>query len=65
MTSSVRAADQFLTIQEVAEVTRISIDTLRWWRHKGSGGPKSFRLGRRVMYTAADVQAWIDEQRAA
>ena len=47
-----------LTMDEVAERTRASVDTLRYWRHKGTG-PKSFKLGRRVVYREDDLETWI------
>jgi predicted DNA-binding transcriptional regulator AlpA len=47
-----------LTTQEVSERTRIPPETLRYFRHRGIG-PKSFKLGRRVLYAAEDVEAWI------
>ena len=55
------ADDQLLTIEQVYELTGICVNTLRWMRHVGKG-PRSFRLGRRVMYWLSDVLAWIDEQ---
>ena len=48
-----------LTIEEVAELTRLPVATLRWYRAMGEGGPKSGKLGRRVVYRRADVEAWI------
>jgi excisionase family DNA binding protein len=48
-----------LTIEEVAELTRLPVATLRWYRAMGKGGPKSGKLGRRVVYRRADVEAWI------
>ena len=50
-----------LTSAEVAEMTRLPLATLRWWRHTGEAGPKSFKLGRRVMYRRADVEQWLAE----
>lgn len=50
--------DEFLTTAEVAELCRTSPDTVRWWRHVGRG-PKSFKVGRRVLYAATDVQKWL------
>jgi hypothetical protein len=38
--------------------------TLRFWRHKGTG-PKSFKVGRRLMYREEDVAAWLEAQYAA
>lgn len=50
-----------MTLVEVAQEQRISPATLRYWRHRGEG-PKSFKLGRRVMYKRADVEAWVQAQ---
>ena len=58
-------ADQpadLLTISEAAELLRAPVATLRYWRHLGTG-PRSFRLGRRVVYRRDDLLAWIDAQR--
>lgn len=49
-----------LTIEEVAQMTRTPVATLRWYRATGQGGPKSAKLGRRVVYRLTDVQEWID-----
>jgi DNA-binding transcriptional MerR regulator len=53
--------DRLLTTREVAEIIRLAPETLRYWRWKGIG-PKSFRLGSRVVYREKDVLAWIDDQ---
>ena len=55
------ADDELLTIREVAAIVRAPIATLRYWRHLGTG-PRSFRLGRRVVYRVGDLQAWIETQ---
>ncbi len=52
-----------LTITEAAALLRAPVATLRYWRHLGTG-PRSFRLGRRVLYRRDDLNAWIDRQRA-
>jgi DNA-binding transcriptional MerR regulator len=54
---------ELLTVAEVAEMTRLSASTLRYWRYAGAGGPVSFKLGRRVMYRRADVEKWLGEAR--
>jgi excisionase family DNA binding protein len=54
---------ELLTIAEAAELLRAPVATLRYWRHLGTG-PRSFRLGRRVLYRREDLQAWIAQQRA-
>jgi hypothetical protein len=51
--------------KEVAERTRLSLGTLRFYRHRGYGGPKSFLLGSRVCYMRADVERWIADSYAA
>lgn len=50
-----------LTLAEVAAITRTNPATLRYWRSVGECGPKSFKLGRRVLYRRADVEQWIAE----
>ena len=52
---------ELLTITEAAEFLRAPVATLRYWRHLGTG-PRSFRLGRRVLYRYSDVQMWVEEQ---
>jgi hypothetical protein len=52
---------ELLTITEAADVLRAPVATLRYWRHLGTG-PNSFRLGRRVFYSRADLETWIDAQ---
>ncbi len=51
--------DRLLTIEEVAELTRICVATLRWMRYS-STGPRSFKPARRVLYWYSDVLDWID-----
>ena len=53
---------KFLTTAEVAEMLRTSAETVRYWRHV-SKGPASFKVGRRVLYAAEDVEAFIREAR--
>lgn len=51
-----------MTTEEVADRCRTSPRTVRWWRHN-SRGPKGFRVGKRVLYLASDVEAWLTELR--
>lgn len=57
-------SQRYLTTAEVAELCRTSPDTCRYWRHVGKG-PRSFKVGRRVLYAEADVQAWLRSLRDA
>ncbi|UOY03130.1 helix-turn-helix transcriptional regulator [Blastococcus sp. PRF04-17] len=54
---------ELLTINEAADLLRAPVATLRYWRHLGTG-PRSFRLGRRVLYRTDDLHAWIAQQHA-
>ncbi len=66
MTSTHRAAttqpshadDDLLTIAEVADLVRVPVATLRYWRHLGTG-PHSFRIGRSVRYWRTEVDALL------
>ena len=55
--------DDLLLIHEVATITRRSVDTLRWLRHKGEG-PRGHRAGRRVYFRRGDVAAWLASRSA-
>ncbi len=53
--------DEMLTITEAAQLLRLPVATLRYWRHTGDG-PHSFRLGRHVRYWRTDLILWLNEQ---
>lgn len=53
-----------LTTDEVAKHFRTVPATVRYWRHVGKG-PRSFKVGRRVLYREADVRAWSEAALAA
>ena len=48
----------YMTTAELAELVRAPDSTVRYWRHCGKG-PKSFRLGKRVLYDVDEVRAWL------
>jgi prophage regulatory protein len=54
--------DRLLKTTEMAERCRVSESTARYWRMIRFG-PPSFKIGRRVVYRAGDVEAWIAERR--
>ena len=54
--------DALLTIEEVAELLRMPVASLRYWRVLGTG-PRAFIIGRRLRYVRADVFRWLVEQR--
>lgn len=51
---------KLLTVNEVAELVRTPESTLRYWRHVGRG-PRSGKVGGRVMYREQDVIDWINQ----
>ena len=50
---------KLLTPPEVAELTRISPETLAQWRSQKRGIPY-LKIGRTVRYDPADVQAYLE-----
>lgn len=57
-----RPDGDFLTLSEVADIIRVPINTLRWWRQQGTG-PRFFKIGRRLVTTVGDLTIWVDEQK--
>jgi excisionase family DNA binding protein len=53
---------QLLTIEEVAQRLRVSVETVRWLRQQGRFAP-AIKVGRRLMWDAGDVDAWLKAQR--
>ena len=50
--------DQLLLIEEAAEELRLSPNTLRWMRKEGKG-PRSMKIGRRIMYRRSAIDEYI------
>ena len=55
------AGDELMSMQEVADIVRVPVATLRYWRHLGTG-PRSFRIGRSVRYWHTEVLRWLENQ---
>ena len=51
-----------LAIEEVAERLRVSVLTVRWLRQEGRSAP-AIKVGRRLVWDARDVAAWLDSHR--
>ncbi len=58
------AEDRLLTADEVADLYRVERNTVYSWRSRGTG-PRSFKIGRRVVYEAAAVAEWLAAQKDA
>jgi hypothetical protein len=54
--------DSLLTIEEVGDLIRMPVATLRYWRVLGTG-PRGFIIGRRLRYWRQDALDWLDERR--
>lgn len=54
-------SDTVLTPRELADAAKVTVNTVRWWRHMGIG-PKFIKLSERVVrYRVEDVNKWLDE----
>ena len=56
------AADDLLTIKEVAAILRVSWITL-WRLRKRGEGPVSKRVGYQIRYRRADIDQWLKDQK--
>ena len=51
---------QLLTVEELSEQIRKSVPAIHTMRYRGEG-PPAVRIGKRVDFTVAGVEAWIAE----
>jgi len=59
MSTTMPEHTRWLTTEDVADRFRAAKGTLRYWRHIGYG-PKFVKMGRRVLYSDAEVQRFED-----
>jgi hypothetical protein len=59
-----RHDDELLTLDDVAEILKTPINTVRWWRQIGTG-PEFFKIGRRLYTTVGGLRRFIRNQRLA
>ncbi len=59
-----RHEDELLTLDDVAEILRVPVNTLRWWRQTGTG-PSYFKIGRRLFTTVGELRTFLRQQRLA
>lgn len=57
-----RHDDDLLTLDDVAEILRTSVNTVRWWRQEGTR-PEFFKIGRQLYTTVGDLRTFIRTQR--
>lgn len=65
MTTTSSVLRTWVWMDELSDETGIPLSTLRHWRRTGSGGPKSYRIGRRIAYDRDEVRRWVRSKRAA
>jgi excisionase family DNA binding protein len=54
--------NELMNLQEVARYLRVPVPTIRWLRQEGRFAP-AIKVGRRLVWDAADVRAWAEDQR--
>jgi len=58
------APNALLTPDDVAAFLGIPPLTLQSWRSRRTG-PRSYRVGKHILYRLADVEAWLESQAAS
>ena len=52
--------DELLKPAEAAEILRVPVGTLKWWRYKGLGPPyMAFASSNIVRYSRLDLEGWL------
>lgn len=54
-------SEPLLSVEDLATRLGVPIGTVYAWNHKGVG-PRRVRVGKHIRYTAASVDAWIEQQ---
>jgi predicted site-specific integrase-resolvase len=57
-------AKKYLTPEEAGRFIGAAVQTMARWRCEG-GGPPFIRVGRKIMYAAEDLTAWMNARRMA
>ena len=60
-TAAPAASPVWMTTEQVAAKLGLHPQTIRQWRHRGTVGPKSYKMGGAVRYKESDVDAWLDK----
>jgi excisionase family DNA binding protein len=53
--------EELLTIQDVADLTRSTVDAIYQWRRRGKG-PKGVRVGNKLLFRPRDIEAWLESR---
>jgi len=60
MSTANPSPDDLLTTEEVAEIFRVPVATIRKWRNERTG-PPGFRVGKYVRYRRSAVDLYISD----
>jgi len=52
-----------LTVQQVAPMLGVHVNTLMLWLRTGQNAPKSFKSGKKYIFLESDVRDWLEKQR--
>ena len=53
--------DEWMTTQDVAELTKFSTSTLKVWRNERKG-PPFYKIGSAIRYKEEDVRLWFQKK---
>jgi predicted DNA-binding transcriptional regulator AlpA len=54
--------ERLLTVEDVADLLRVKVETIHQWRYLGKG-PQAVKAGRKFLrFRPRDVADWIDSQ---
>ena len=56
--------DTIMTSEELAELLHVPLNTVHYWRSRGTG-PIGVRIGKRVIYKRSVVDEWLDRRAAS
>lgn len=59
---SPQGLEPLLNINALADYLGIPVSTIYDWRTNGKG-PRSYHLGKRIMFGITDIRAWMDTMR--
>jgi excisionase family DNA binding protein len=63
MTTATSPTEQWLSVNEVAEIIGKTADTIYNARALGYPVPPAYKVGRRLRFKASEVAAWMEQRR--
>jgi excisionase family DNA binding protein len=56
--------DRYLTVDDLADLFGVTVETVYQWRRKRTG-PPGFRVGKHLRYDPGAVRAWVTQRMAS